>query len=293
MTELTDAEWTAISRRNARSVQTTIGWIFWDPGAVRRYEARGLGAGLGYIASRGAPFAGAGPDALNGAFGSISSLGIRLLYLELDGPEKFMEFWHDRNEAVLDGLQEFAPEIIDPLRYFGPLIWDVVTKLPTAGRPFSASHLALDIPDDPVLSAWHAVNYLREWRGDTHWALVATNLLSGGEASILHNAWLGYEGDWLSNSRGNSKDEIDAAWSTLEDKGLATSRSVTDAGLRLRQEIEDETDQLSSLPWKLLGHRESVIFAEEFEPACEKLLTRVDVTAGVNYQPASRIRPIR
>ena len=31
-------DWVEITRRNARSVQTTIGWIFWDPGAVARYE---------------------------------------------------------------------------------------------------------------------------------------------------------------------------------------------------------------------------------------------------------------
>ena len=32
-------DWTAVTTRNARSVQTTIGWIFWDPGAVARYQA--------------------------------------------------------------------------------------------------------------------------------------------------------------------------------------------------------------------------------------------------------------
>ena len=34
-------DWFEITRRNARSVQTTIGWIFWDPGAVARYERSG------------------------------------------------------------------------------------------------------------------------------------------------------------------------------------------------------------------------------------------------------------
>lgn len=291
MSEPTEAEWSAISRRNARSVQTTIGWIFWDPGAVARYEQRGLGSGLGYIASRGAPFAGAGADALTSAFGSISSPAIHFVYERLNGPARFMEFWHDRNEAVLEGLHAFSPEIIEPLKRFGPLFSDVAATLPIAGRPFCASHLSLTIPEDPVLSAWHAVNFIREWRGDTHWALVAVNLLSGGEASILHNAWLGYEGDWLSESRGNSKEEIDAAWATLEGKGLARSRVVNENGLALRQALEDETDRLSALPWKLLGHRESVEFAERFEPACEELLRRVDETAGVNYQPASRTRP--
>jgi hypothetical protein len=53
--------WVDITRRNARSVQTTIGWIFWDPGAVRRFEALGLPGPLGYIAARCAPLAGAGP----------------------------------------------------------------------------------------------------------------------------------------------------------------------------------------------------------------------------------------
>jgi len=49
-------DWQALTRRTARSVQTTVGWIFWDPGAVARYEAAGLPEGfagpLGYIASR-------------------------------------------------------------------------------------------------------------------------------------------------------------------------------------------------------------------------------------------------
>jgi hypothetical protein len=37
----------------------------------------------------------------------------------------------------------------------------------------------------------------------------------------------------------------------------------------------------------------STPFAERLEPACEKLLARVDETAGPNYQAASRIREPR
>ena len=70
---MTDREWFEIARRNARSVQTTIGWIFWDPGAVARYEELGLPGPLGYIAARAAPLAPAGPDAVIAAFGSISA----------------------------------------------------------------------------------------------------------------------------------------------------------------------------------------------------------------------------
>ena len=71
---VTDDEWFEIARRNARSVQTTIGWIFWDPGAVARYTELGLPGPLGYIAGRAAPLAPAGPGAVTAAFGSISAV---------------------------------------------------------------------------------------------------------------------------------------------------------------------------------------------------------------------------
>src|SRR3954452_15174751 len=95
-------DWVAINRRNARSVQTTIGWIFWDPGAVARFEQLGLPGPLGYIAARCAPLAGAGPSAVEAAFGSISPLGIALAFEILQTPERFMEFWSARDDAVLE-----------------------------------------------------------------------------------------------------------------------------------------------------------------------------------------------
>ena len=99
-------DWTGVSRRNARSVQTTIGWIFWDPGAVRRYAELGLpdqlAGPLGYMAARCAPLAGAGPDAVIAAFGSITPMGIRGVFGLLQTPERFIQMWEARDEAVVD-----------------------------------------------------------------------------------------------------------------------------------------------------------------------------------------------
>jgi hypothetical protein len=272
-------------------VQTTIGWIFWDPGAVARYQALGLAGPLGYIAARAAPLAPAGPDAVIAAFGSISPPGIRLAFDLVAAHTTFDDVWNARDRAVVEGLRDLAPAIVDPLIALGPSLWTVVDQLPTAGRVFFASHLRMPRAADPLLSGWHAVNCLREWRGDTHWALVAAAGLSGGEASVLHNAWLGYERDWLPRSRGSAPDEIDAAWASLSRKGLAADGVVTPTGLELRQAVEDETDRLTTLPWRLLGADRAAAFARELEPPCERLLARVDETAGPNYQPASRIRP--
>jgi hypothetical protein len=283
-------DWIGIARRNARSVQTTIGWIFWDPGAVKRYEQLGLPGPLGYLASRAAPLGPAGSDATIAAFGSISPFAIRLAFDLVAKHTTFDEIWSARDAAVLDGLREHAPAIAAPLTALGPALWPVVDQLPTSGRVFFAAHLRMPRPDDPVLSGWHAVNCLREWRGDLHWALVTAAGLNGVEASIVHNAWLGYERDWLANSRGTAPEDLERAWISLEERGLARSGEVTDDGIALRQHIEDETDRLSTLPWQLLGEENALRFATDFEPPCEALLRRVDLTAGPNYQPASRLR---
>jgi len=287
-------DWFGTTRRNARSVQTTIGWIFWDPGAVARYEVLGLPGPLGYIAARCAPLASAGPDAVIAAFGSVSPDGIRIAFdLIKQNGGSFHDFWHARDDAVFEGLHQFAPAIVEPLIDLAPHLWSVVDALPMVGRTFFGAHLSMDRPTDPLLSGWHAVNCIREWRGDTHWALVAAAGLNGPEVTILHNAYMSYEGDWLAISRGIAPTAIDAGWASLEAKGLAHNRAVTPEGLALREHIEDETDRLTAQVWQTLGEQRSLSFAENFEPPCALLLARVDETAGPNYQPASRIRPQR
>jgi hypothetical protein len=224
----------------------------------------------------------------------VSPDGIRIAFeLIKQNGGSFNDFWHARDEAVLEGLHTFAPEIIEPLIELAPHLWSVVEALPTVGRTFFGAHLAMDRPTDPLLSGWHAVNCIREWRGDTHWALVAAAGLNGPEVTILHNAYMSYEGDWLAISRGIAPTAIDAGWASLEARGLAHKRVVTPEGLALREHIEDETDRLTAQVWQMLGEQRSLRFAENFEPPCELLLARVDETAGPNYQPASRIRPSR
>jgi hypothetical protein len=205
----------------------------------------------------------------------------------------FDDVWNARDDAVVAGLRAYAPDIVDPLSALAPDLWRVVEQLPTTGRVLFASHLHMPRATDPLLSGWHAVNCVREWRGDTHWALVAAAGLSGIEASVLHNAWLRYERDWLPRSRGSSPDEITAAWASLSAKDLVLDGAVTPEGIGLRQHLEDETDRLTTTVWRLLGEDASRKFALDFEPPCELLLRRVDETAGPNYQPASRPRTAR
>src|SRR4051812_32744824 len=108
-----EVDWIETTRRNARSVQTTIGWIFWDPMAVASYEHLGLPGPLGYIVSRAVPLAPAGADAVIAAFGSISPFGIRLAFDVLESKQiRLDDVWHARDDAVLKGLAAYAPAIL-------------------------------------------------------------------------------------------------------------------------------------------------------------------------------------
>src|SRR4051812_6649076 len=150
-------DWIEITRRNARSVQTTIGWIYWDPDAVARYEVLGFPSPLGYIASRCAPLAPAGPVAGIAAFGSLSPFGIRMTFaIAEDKGISFDDAWRAGDAAVPAGLRAYAPAILEPLAEFGPKLWPVVDQLPAVGRAFFGAHLRMPRPEDAVLSGWHA-----------------------------------------------------------------------------------------------------------------------------------------
>ena len=42
----------------------------------------------------------------------------------------FADVWNARDAAVVAGLGELAPAIVDPLISFGPDLWTVVDQLP-------------------------------------------------------------------------------------------------------------------------------------------------------------------
>lgn len=284
-----------LTARVSRVVQTTVGWIFWDPGAVDRYRALGLpeafASPLGYVAARSAPLAPAGPAAVAAAFGSISRVAIDGLFAFLGDPMRFEDFAAARDDAVLEGLAEMAPDLAAVLVRAGDALWRVVDELPALGRVLFAVHRAAPRPSDPVLSGWHAVNCLREWRGDTHWALVVAAGLTHPEASVLHNEWLGYERDWLPVSRGTSPADLADGWTRLTAKGLVVDGEVTERALDLREQLEVDTDRACAAElWSRFGVEATTTFCEAAEPSCLTLLDAVDRTAGPNYQPASRTR---
>ena len=286
-----DRDWAASSRRAGKASHRLVGWIYWDPRAIEAYAGLGVPDGIGYyVASRGAPLAAGGDDVVAAAFYSIHEDFVRAALGLCRAHTSFEEAARVRDEAVVAGLWEHVPEIVDGLADLAEPLWAAADALPLSGRPLYAAHRAWPRPDEPLLSGWLAVNCIREWRGDTHWAIHAAEGLDGVTAGILDGAWRAYEDHWVARSRGADDAALDEAMAGLRARGLADDDGVTRAGVEYRQGLEDRLDNLCEPAWRHLGGERTQRFLDLVEPVGERLMARVDATAGPNWMPAGRDR---
>ncbi|NND73817.1 MAG: hypothetical protein HKN44_02320 [Ilumatobacter sp.] len=286
-------DWLDLSRRAGVASHRLVGWIYWDPVAIEHYTALGPDAFGYYVATRGAPLAGAGNDAVIAAFYSINADFIAMSLDNCRAATTFEAAAAARDAGVVAGLRQYVPEICDGLAELAEPLWAAADSLPVSGRVFFATVRNWPRPDDPLLSAWHAVDCIREWRGDTHWAIHLAEDVGQVACGILDGAWRNYDDDWLPRSRGADDEALAAGYAELERRGLATGGAVDERGIAYRQGLEDRLDELSAVAWRSLGERRTQEFLDLVEPFGERLIARIDETAGPNWMPAGRERRVR
>ena len=211
------ADWQDLTRRASFASHQLLGWIFWDPRAKDNLAALGVPEGLGhYIVNRGAPLAPAGAEALFAAFYTIKR---EFVHFVLNNAATYITNWHEvtvgRDAAVRVGLEEMTPQIIAPLGALADDLWKTVDAIPASGRVLFAAHKSWPRPTDPLMSAWNALNCIREWRGDTHFGILLNDNIGVVEAGLLHDAWMGYPKEWIPRSRGADDAEILVALDNL------------------------------------------------------------------------------
>jgi len=282
--------WQDLSARASLASHRLIGWIYWDTDAIARFTALGVPNGFGYyVSTRAAPLASAGNGAVTAAFYTIRADFINLSLDVARQHTTFEDAYRVRNEAVVRGLHDYSPGIVKGLSALASELWQAADSLPLAGRVLHGAHrLWPRCEDQPLLSAWLAVNCIREWRGDTHFAVLASEDVSGVQAGLLHDAFLGYPGDWIPRSRGADDEQIVAAWDHLDARGFVTDGRVNGLGLAFRQTIEDKTNSLCEKAWRPLGEKTTTQLCELVEPFGTVFLARIDATAGENWMPAAR-----
>ncbi|MEU3841194.1 hypothetical protein AB0E88_14325 [Streptomyces sp. NPDC028635] len=123
------------------------------------------------------------------------------------------------------------------------------------GRPLYAAHADLPVPEEPHLAFWHAATLLREHRGDGHLAVLLAAELDGLEAVVTHTATgKGMTPSWVFTTRGWTRADWEAAQGRLRERGLLdASGELTEQGVALRADIEEQTDRLDRAPYEHLG----------------------------------------
>ncbi len=281
--------WDSLSARAAFVSHRLIGWVYWDPYGVEKYTALGIPNGFGYyVTTRAGLLGNAGPDVVTAAYCSIHPDFIQASYENLAKFGTIEDAIRIRDEAVLKGLRKHVPEICDELSALSGDLWDAADSLPISGRLLFASQLRHRRPDDPVLDAWLAVNCIREWRGDTHWAIQIADGLTGTESGVLDGAWRHYSDDWLPRSRGADDEALATAYKRLELRGLAKDGYVNEAGIAHRIMLEKKLDEAAALAWMYLGEEKTTRFINLVDPVGDRLMRRIDETAGEKWMPAGR-----
>jgi hypothetical protein len=165
----------------------------------------------------------------------------------------------------------------------------------TAGRPLAAANADLPWPGEPHLVLWHAINVLREHRGDGHIAALQGAGLDPCEALVSFAA-IGAAPQEVFASRGWTQAEWSAARDRLASRGwIDAAGKATERGRDGRDDIEWRTDRLADAPWRALGADRAERLADLTGPllgaAFESGLLPLQSTLGIANVSAPAPRP--
>ncbi|WP_409331923.1 SCO6745 family protein [Trujillonella humicola] len=275
----------ALANRAHRAVEPLHNHLYFAPEQDEHLTAIGLRPGrMCYFAGRAAPLGAVGPGVVTATFHNFSpALVARHVPRAwmLAAPERVVAARFDAARASLTRLLGDAargPEIEE----LAGLLSEACTALTPDGRPLYAGHADLPWPDEPLLQVWHGATLLREHRGDGHVAVLLRHGLSGIEALQTHSATgRDFTPAAAQALRGYTDEEWAAAAARLADRGLLVDGELTEAGERLRAEIEAGTDALALDPWTHLGAERTARVVELGKPLSARLLAAGAYPAGV------------
>lgn len=252
--------------------------VYFAPDAQQRYEAIGLkGYWMGYAASRSAALGTPAPDVVTALFHGFAP---RIIERAL--PDAWSMASRDDIIATRYGLARdaLAPVLADAdVGRIGNELFAIAASLDYAGRGLAAAHASLPAPDDPVGLLWHAATVLREYRGDSHVAILTAAGLDGAAANALAVAD-GRVPSEQRERRGWAEDEWTEAYERLRRRAWTDElATITDSGRAARAQIEDATDRVSASSFD----EEAQARAITVESALVEAARAVEATGAVTF----------
>jgi hypothetical protein len=250
-----------VAHKTWRTVEPLHGMIYFVPEAAEAYARLGITDRAGYFASRAAPMGAVSADVVIATFFNFNPELVRSAIPDAWDRAKPADLIAARFAAVDAACRRIlGPEIVESTDMVRAAALARTAAEEAArhveGRPLAAGHADVAWPSEPHLQLWHAQSILREFRGDGHIALLVIHGLSGLEALVTHAAAGDVPARILLATRAWSEDAWQRAADDLRQRGWldpGDELRFSTSGARRRQEIEDGTDALSSVPYQALG----------------------------------------
>lgn len=247
------------TRRCHDALQSLHSTAYFTPDLDKELGGRGIGDPMArYLVGRSAPLGAVGPGVVTAAFYTFehSMIASHLpAAWRLVSPGQAWEARLRSADATLRRALGDEVLVAKELREAARLALYAAEAGQRPGRPMYAALADLPVPDEPHLALWYAATLLREHRGDTHIGALGAAGLGGIEALVSHCASdTGMPRELVMTKRGWTSDDWGGAEERLRDAGLMhRDGTLTDRGVRLRADVEFETDRRDIAPYDHLG----------------------------------------
>jgi hypothetical protein len=229
--------------RRLRDAAEPIATIsFWGEPVNDRFAALGLNFLTGYVWARAAPMGEPTAPVVVAAFGVFEPGLVTSLYEQGRRAAPRDQVLSARESGATASLQQLLPgaDVGAAVEALQRGVDAVAGDL--AGRPLFAGLMSLPWPEDPFGRLWHAASLLREYRGDVHLAANVAAGVTGLQMNLLTEYWIGWEPGAYAGTRGWTPEAMAAADAGLAVRGLVADGALTDAGRRLRDTVEEQTE---------------------------------------------------
>lgn len=255
---------------------------YFAPESREAFHAAGFrGFWMGYFAGRSAPLGPVPADVVTAVFYNFSAAHVtRALPAawEMASPAAAIRA---REEAAARALRRYGLTDEDGVRTAADLLAKAAGSAPLAGRPLFAANSSLPWPTEPIAKLWHAATLLREQRGDTHVAVLVAHGIGGRECNVLHSIADRVPREFITRSRQYDDDEWGTCCESLAARGvLDDDGALTDEGHRVKQRIEDVTDQLSLSAFDALDDTELESLFRSLTPITRAVIAGGDIPAA-------------